>query len=149
MADQANEKIVIGASAQACFDVICDFDAYPEWATDVKSVSVDRHDGDGRGGMVSFRAAAMGRSANYSLEYFYGTDPLRVAWRLVTGDVIRRLDGRYVFNPLDDNQTEVDYALEVELAMPVPGFVKRRAETRIIRTALDDLRRRVEGTLVS
>jgi len=149
MADQANEKIVIGASAQACFDVICDFESYPEWATDVKSVKIDRRDGDGRGGMVSFRAAAMGRSANYSLEYFYGSDPLRVAWRLVTGDVIRRLDGRYVFTELDENQTEVDYVLEVELAMPVPGFVKRRAETRIIRTALDDLRRRVESTLVS
>jgi hypothetical protein len=28
--------------------------------------------------------------------------------------------------------------------MPIPGFVKRRAETRILKTALDELKARVE-----
>jgi len=147
MADQAKERIVIAAPAQACFDVICDFEHYPTWATDVKAVTVQRHDEDGRGGLVSYRAAAMGRSANYSLEYFYGTAPLRISWRLVEGDVIRRLDGSYIFSPVDAETTEVTYELEAELAMPIPGFVRRRAETRIIRTALDDLRQRVESSV--
>ena len=37
--------------------------------------------------------------------------------------------------------------VEADLVVPIPGFVKRRAETRIIRTALEDLRRRVEATV--
>ena len=41
------------------------------------------------------------------------------------------------------------YHLEADLVMPIPGFVKRRAESRIIRTALEDLRRRAESSVAS
>lgn len=125
--------------------VIIDFERYPDWATDIKSVSVQRRDDDGRGGLVSFRVAAMGRSANGTLEYYYGTNPLRVGWRLVEGDTVKRYDGRYTLVPVDESRTEVTYDLEVELAVPLPAFVRRRAEARIIRTALEDLRSRVEA----
>lgn len=147
MGDHAHETVVIEAPAKACFDVICDFASYPEWATDIKSVEVKRHDDDNRGGLVGFRAAAMGRSTTYELEYFYGSNPLRVGWRLVSGDLLKRLDGHYVFSPISDDRdrTEVQYELDAELIVPMAGFVKRRAESRIIRSALEDLRRRVES----
>ena len=38
------------------------------------------------------------------------------------------------------------YELSVDLIVPIPGFVKRRAEARIIKTALLELKSRVEGT---
>lgn len=145
MPEKASERVVVDANAAACMDVITDFERYPEWATDIKSVNVERQDDDGRGGLVSFRVAAMGRSASGTLEYFYGSNPLRVGWRLVDGDTVRRYDGRYTLMPLSDEQTEVTYDLEVELAVPLPAFVRRRAEARIIRTALEDLRNRVEA----
>ena len=68
------------------------------------------------------------------------------AWKLVSGDIVRRLDGQYVFAavPDRDDQTEVSYSLSVELAIPLPGFVKRRAEGRIMHAALDDLQARLE-----
>ena len=82
------------------------------------------------------------------LEYFYGTNPLRVSWRLAEGDLVRRLDGRYVLVPLEDDaagpRTEVTYELEVEISMPMSGFLRRRAESRILRNALEDLRSWVE-----
>lgn len=145
MPEKASERMVVDADAAACMDVITDFERYPEWATDIKSVKVERQDDDGRGGLVSFRVAAMGRSASGTLEYFYGSNPLRVGWRLVDGDTVRRYDGRYTLMPLSEGQTEVTYDLEVELAVPLPAFVRRRAEARIIRTALEDLRNRVEA----
>ena len=43
-------------------DVITDFKSYPEWAEDVKSVSVLAEDESGLGGDVRFRAAAMGQA---------------------------------------------------------------------------------------
>ena len=147
MSDHTTQRTIIDATPQQCFDVATDFGRYPEWATDVKHVSVDRVDERGRGGDVTFRAAAMGRSTTYSLRYYYGSNPLRIAWRLVEGDLTRRLDGEYEFLALGDSQTEVVYHLEVDLIVPIPGFVKRRAESRIIRTALEDLRRRVETTV--
>lgn len=154
MAERASERTVIRQTPEHIFNTIIDYAAYPTWATHVKSVDVQRIDDDGRAGLVAYRAAAMGRSAAYVLEYFYGTNPMRVSWRLAEGDLVRRLDGRYLLTPLDDDgsgpQTQVEYELEVEVSMPMPGFVRRRAETSILRTALDDLRTWVEtGTAAS
>jgi hypothetical protein len=88
----------------------------------------------------------MGHSARYVLRYDYGDAPLRMAWVLEQGDIIRRLDGEYVFEPLDGaGGTEVTYKLVVELAVPLPGFIKRRAESKIVTTALDELKRRCES----
>ena len=144
MADRANERTIIRATPQAIFEVIADYAAYPQWATHIKEVEIQRTDDDGRAGLVAYRAAAMGRSAAYVLEYFYGTNPLRVSWHLAHGDLVRRLDGRYVLVPLEEDatgpRTEVTYELEVEVSMPMPGFVRRRAESSILRTALEELR---------
>jgi ribosome-associated toxin RatA of RatAB toxin-antitoxin module len=140
MVDQATEQTTIAASPDRCFDAAIDFERYPEWASDVKMARVLSRDGDGRAVDVEFRAAAMGRSTTYTLRYFYGANPLRLAWRLQRGDLTRRLDGEYEFLPVDGDQrtTEVVYHLAVDLSVPLPGFVKRRAEARIVRTALDD-----------
>ena len=58
---------------------------------------------------------------------------------------MRRLDGEYRFEP-DGDATHVVYELEVDLIIPLPGFVKRRAEHKIMHTALDELRAHVERT---
>lgn len=147
MFEQATKSTIIEAPPQRCFEVVCDYESYPEWAPEVKQVEVLRRDTDGRAGLVSFQAAAMGRSTTYLLEYFYGTNPLRVSWRLVKGDLTKRLDGEYSFHSIQDapDRTEVTYHLAVQMAMPLPGFVKRRAEARIMSTALEVLRSRVEA----
>ncbi len=148
MGDRAFERTIIRDTPERIFGVITDYAAYPQWANNVKDVAVDRLDEDGLAGLVSYRAAAMGRSAAYVLEYFYGTNPLRVSWRLAEGDLVRRLDGRYVLVPLEDDatgpRTEVTYELEVDISMPMSGFLRRRAESRILRNALEDLRSWVE-----
>ncbi|MGI9622759.1 MAG: SRPBCC family protein [Acidimicrobiales bacterium] len=151
MTDHASERAIIEAPPQQCFEVAADFASYPEWASDIKHAVVSRYDEDGRGGDVAFRAAAMGRSTTYTLRYYYGSNPLRIAWKQLEGDITRKLDGEYEFLPVagEPDQTEVVYHLEAELVVPIPGFVKRRAESRIVRTALADLRRRVEATVAS
>ena len=40
--------------------------------------------------------------------------------------------------------TEVDYELTIDLAVPLPGFVKRRAEDKIVKSALHRFKLRVE-----
>ena len=145
MTDQATERTTIDAPPDEVFAVAVDIERYPEWARDVKEAVVAERDGEGRPARVAFRAAAMGHSARYVLRYDYGDAPLRIGWVLEQGDIVRRLDGEYVFEP-DDGKggTEVTYRLVVELAVPLPGFIKRRAESKIMTTALDELKRRCE-----
>jgi ribosome-associated toxin RatA of RatAB toxin-antitoxin module len=151
MTDHASQRAIIDASPEQCFEVASNFASYPEWASDIKHAEVQRLDDDGRGGDVTFRAAAMGRSTTYTLRYYYGSNPLRIAWKQLEGDITSKLDGEYEFLTVGDNpaQTEVVYHLEALLVVPIPGFVKRRAESRIIRTALEDLRQRVEATVTT
>jgi uncharacterized membrane protein len=144
--DQATQQMVIGASPQRIWDVLTDFDDYPTWAHDLKSATVVDRDNEGRPRDVAFRAAAMGRSTSYTLRYDYGQAPDVLAWRLVQGDITRKLDGSYELRAVDGDpdSTEVTYHLEVDLMVPLPGFVKRRAEARIVHTALRQLRDHLE-----
>jgi uncharacterized membrane protein len=149
VAEQAKEEITIEAPVEECFATLTDFERYPEWAGDLKEAKVIERDRDGRALVVEFRAAAMGRSTTYRLRYDYSGAPNRLGWQLDSGDIERELDGAYVLKPSerDPNTTEVSYELAIDLIMPIPGFVKRRAEARILKTALDELKARVERGL--
>lgn len=145
MADSATQTMEIAASPERILEVLLDFDAYPAWARDLKGVTVESRDDQGRGAVVTFRAAAMGRSTSYTLRYDHGDDG-RLSWDLLRGDIMRRLDGSYLLEPVNGSpdRTKVTYHLDVDLIVPLPGFVKRRAESKIIHTALRELRAHVE-----
>jgi ribosome-associated toxin RatA of RatAB toxin-antitoxin module len=145
VADFATERMIVRASPETCYEVVVDFERYPEWATDIKQVEVSERDDSGRAAVVSFRAAAFGRSTSYTLSYDYAGAPQELTWVQTRGDLTSRLDGAYVFEPTVDGDTEVVYRLVVELKVPIPGFVKRRAEGRIMQTALKNLKARVES----
>lgn len=148
MPDKARETVVINAPVQACFDTLVDFERYPEWAGDLKQADVVEREASGRAAVVEFRAAAMGRSTTYRLRYDYAGAPNRLAWVLESGDLERELDGAYQLHESagDPGRTEVVYELSVDLVLPIPGFVKRRAEARIIKTALADLKHLIESS---
>ena len=143
--EQTTERTHIEASPQRCWDIAVDFDRYPSWASDVKEVTVVERDDEGRGTQVEFRAAAMGRSVTYTLAYDYADAPHSFSWSLLKGDLMRRLDGAYTFDA-DGDGTRVTYDLTVDLALPLPGMVKRRAQGRIVGNALKELKRIVEAS---
>lgn len=147
MAEQARETTTVNAPLERVFEVLVDFERYPEWVGDLKQAVVVERDDQGRALEVEFRAAAMGRSTTYRLRYDYGGAPRRLSWWLAQGDIERELDGTYVLQPFDgdDSRTELIYELAVDLILPIPGFVKRRAESRIMKAALEDLRLRAEA----
>lgn len=143
MEEQVAERMIIRTSREQCFDILTDFERYPEWAADIKAVTVAERDLQGRPTRVKFRAAAFGRSTSYTLAYDYSRAPAVLSWVQVAGDITRRLDGTYTLESAGD-ETEVAYQLTVELKVPLPGFVKRRTEGRIKVTALKDLKARAE-----
>jgi uncharacterized membrane protein len=144
MTDTASERIRVDAPADRCYDVAVDFESYPEWVRDVKEAKILETDDEGRGTMVEFRAAALGKSIRYVLEYDYAASPEAFSWRFVEGDMLRRLDGTYRFEP-DGDSTRVHYDLAVELAVPLPGLLKRRAAGLIMGGALKELKKQVEA----
>ena len=149
MAEQATEHMVVSAPPEQCFAVVSDVERYPEWAADVKEVIVRRRDDEGRPLEVTFRVGAFGRSSSNTLAYDYSAAPGTLAWQQTTGDLTSKYDGTYRFEPAGEGATEVTYTLEVELRVPLPGFIKRRAQSRIMHTALEELKARVESSLTT
>ena len=146
MAEQATERMVMAATPARCFEVSSDIGAYPQWAADIKEVTIDERDEQGRPELVTFRAAAFGRSTSYTLAYDYSRAPKVLSWVQTRGDITSKLDGSYIFEPNGDGGTEVTYHLEVEMKVPLPGFIKMRAQSRIMSIALRELKARVEST---
>jgi ribosome-associated toxin RatA of RatAB toxin-antitoxin module len=146
MGDSARQTITIAAPPSRCFEVATDFERYPEWTHDVKEAVVIERDDEGRPIDVEFRASALGRSTHYTLHYDYADAPARLAWKLVKGDIMRACDGSYRFTPstTEAGATDVVYELAIELVVPLPGFVKRRAEVRILNT-VKELKARAES----
>jgi uncharacterized membrane protein len=132
MAETATEMITIAAPPDQVWAIATDLERYPEWAHDVKDVVITSRDGEGRPSDVEFRTSALGRSTHYTLRYDYANAPNALAWTMVKGDIQRSIEGAYRFEPADDGGTLVHYDLAIELVVPLPGFVKRRAERRIL-----------------
>jgi ribosome-associated toxin RatA of RatAB toxin-antitoxin module len=141
--DRASSSIVIAADKAAIMSVIADFEAYPEWSTAIKSVTVDEVGSDGRGTQATFTLDAGVLKDTYTLAYNWDGDE-KVDWHLVKGRALKSQEGTYRLSEVAAG-TEVTYQLAVELNVPMLGMFKRKAEKMIMDTALKGLKKRVEA----
>ena len=133
MAETATETITIAAPLDKVWSIAIDLEKYPEWTHDVKDVVISSRDDEGRPSHVEFRTSALGRSTHYTLSYDYRRGTQRAG--LDDGEGRHpTLDRRRVQVPAHAARvsTYVEYDLAIELVVPLPGFVKRRAERRIL-----------------
>jgi carbon monoxide dehydrogenase subunit G len=144
MAEQTEGSTEIDAEPGEIMKVIADFETYPEWVDGIKSAEVRERDDDGRATQVAYEFSAMGFSATYTLRYEYEDDDRGVGWTTEEASgAVKDITGSYDLEPLNGD-TKVTYRLAVELGVPVPGFLKRRADRTAINTALEGLKKRVE-----
>lgn len=139
------QSIEVSADAQIVYEVALDLDAYPEWATGVKEVEIDEEDEFGRPTKASFVADAMIKEIAYTLLYRYDLEN-GFSWSAEPGADITAMEGSYKFTTMEDGATEVLYALKVEPAFTVPGFLRRQAEKQIVSNALRGLKKRAESS---
>jgi ribosome-associated toxin RatA of RatAB toxin-antitoxin module len=143
MADQSTQSIVIDAPPAKILQVIADFPAYPQWAGSVKTCEVVQAGSGERARQVHFVISAGAIRDDYVLEYDWHGDEA-VSWHLVRGQMQKSQNGSYTLEP-QGASTKVTYTLTVDLAVPMLGMLKRKAEKVIMDTALKELKKRVEG----
>lgn len=145
MADQSTQSIEVDAPPEQIMAVIADLPAYPEWAKAVQQTEVLGTDEHGRATQVRFTLDSGPVKDVYTLEYDWADDGLSVSWHLVKGQMQKAQNGRYELEPLGGDRTKVTYTLAVELALPMIGMLRRKAEKMIMDTALKELKKRVEA----
>jgi ribosome-associated toxin RatA of RatAB toxin-antitoxin module len=143
MADTVKDSIDVSATTEEIFDVATDLDSYPEWNDNIKEVEVRARDDEGRPLEVWMKVDAKLKIVQYTLGYDYTGAPGSFSWHLLEGDV-KEMEGSYSFDEFED-VTEVTYEMKVDPGFPIPGFLKRQAEKQIARSALEDLKKRVES----
>lgn len=144
MADRTSASITINASVPEVMAVIADFPAYPGWAEGIAAAEVLSTAEDGRAEQVRMTLEAGPINDTYVLAYDWRGDSA-VHWSLAEpGTMLTGMTGAYRLTPCEGG-SEVTYELAVDVRIPMIGMVRRKAEKRIIETALKGLKRRVEA----
>ncbi len=155
MSDRATSSIerraastTVQATVDECYAVGVDVVSYPTWIESLAAVEIESTDDNGNPDRVRFEASALGRRSSYVLAYDLRERPAVIGWTLVSGDMARAIEGAYRFDDVSEVEgepiTRVDYELSIDLAVPLPGFVKRRAEDKIMEAALRRFKMEVE-----
>lgn len=147
MADRTESSILVAADPAAVLKVVADFADYPSWAGAVRSTEVLSTGPGGYPEQVRFTLDAGAIRDTYVLAYGWDVDgdgQGEVSWSLVEATVVKAMDGAYRL-AAEAGGTRVTYTLFVDLRVPMLGMLRRKAEKVIIDTALNELKKRVEG----
>lgn len=143
MGEQVQAQTTIAAPIDTVWEVITDLATYPQWTEGVLETEVLEANDDGSPHRGRFKVDAKVSEITYVIEYAY--EDYDISWHLVEGDTISQLDGRYELAVDDDDNTVVDYRLEVDVDLPLPGFLKKRAAKTILQQGLDGLKSQAES----
>jgi ribosome-associated toxin RatA of RatAB toxin-antitoxin module len=144
VAEKTAQTIYIDADPGTVMDVIADIGSYPEWITEYKEVEVLEADAEGYPKVARLVLDATVLKDTLVLSYEWPKDRGSVRWSLVSSSLLRSLDGVYRLAPKGSG-TGVTYELTLDMAIPMIGLLKRKAERRLIDSALKDLKKRVEA----
>jgi uncharacterized membrane protein len=144
----AEHSVEIAAPIETCFAAIIDYETFPKWQGAVVDTEVLDWDKKGRGKRVRLFVDAKVRKVDYTLDYSYD-EPERIEWDFVEGNGINDADGHYLFEDLGGGRTRATYKLGLEVGIPLPGPVARRAHKSTLKGSVDDLKREAERRAAS
>jgi uncharacterized membrane protein len=140
--ERVSDSTTIAAPIDTVWEVITDLETYPEWTEGVLETAVESTTDEGYPDRARFRVDARVAEIAYTIRYSY--EDYDVSWELVEGETVTRLDGSYELSQVDDG-THVRYRLTVDVDLPVPGFLKKRAARTILEQGLNGLKQRAEA----
>jgi ribosome-associated toxin RatA of RatAB toxin-antitoxin module len=144
VADKTSQTIYIDADPSTVMDVIADIGSYPDWIAEYQETEVLQIDADGYPKTARLVLDASVLKDTMVFAYVWPADRKSVTWSLVSSSLLKALEGVYRLVPKGSG-TEVTYELSVDLVIPMIGLLKRKAERRLIDSALKDLKKRVEA----
>ena len=144
----AEHTVEIAAPIETCFAAIIDYETFPSWQGAVVDAEVLDWDSKGRGKRVRLFIDAKVRKVDYTLDYSYD-EPTRIEWDFVEGNGINGADGHYIFEELGTDRTRATYKLGLEVGIPLPGPVARRAHRSTLKGSVEDLKKEAERRAAS
>jgi ribosome-associated toxin RatA of RatAB toxin-antitoxin module len=140
MATKDSREVVIEATPEQILDVIADVEATPSWSPQYQKAEILERFADGRPKQVKMTVKAAGLTDEQVIEYTWGDNEVR--WTLVSATQLKAQDAGYRLTP-DGDKTRVRFDIEIDLSVPLPGFIIKRTMKGGVETATDGLRKQV------
>ncbi|MBV70764.1 MAG: cyclase [Myxococcales bacterium] len=119
--NSASQDIVINVPPSQFFDVIADYERYPEILPEMESARIIKREHGEVHAQFTFNLI---KRVSYTLA-MVETPPHRLEWRLVEGPLAKN-SGSWQLTPMGDNQTLAEYSIDLSLGIFVPKAVINR-----------------------
>jgi coenzyme Q-binding protein COQ10 len=116
---KANRTETFDVNINKLYDVIIDYASYPEFVDGVSEIEVLEQ---------TDTSAKVKYSLNLIKKFTYILSmtmekPNKVSWTLDSGDIFKTNSGSWELNEVSENETEVNYSLEVDFKILAPKMI--------------------------
>lgn len=133
-------SIEIEAPIKTVFEVISDFEAYPEFLPETKEVTIEKK--SGKNLRVSF-AINLIKKIRYTLDIKLNP-PNGLTWELVEGDLMKSNVGKWKLKESKKGVTEAVYEIDMNLGAMVPKAISNKLIGTNLPTMMKQFKERAE-----
>jgi coenzyme Q-binding protein COQ10 len=137
----ATRSIVIDATAERVFDIIADYERYPEFLSEVKSIRISGRQGNQVD--IHYEVEVVKR-LRYTLQ-MQEDRPRGVRWTFVEGEVMRDNHGSWSLEATPDGKTRATYHIEMTLGPFVPRTLVTALVDSSLPKMLESFKKRAEA----
>jgi ribosome-associated toxin RatA of RatAB toxin-antitoxin module len=139
---QASRSVTINVPPEKLFEVIVDYEKYPEFLPEVKKVHVNA--GQGSIKEVTYTVDIKAKVITYTLKHT-AEKPAKVAWTMIKGEMMKGNDGAWTLKPgAQPGTTEATYNIDLKLSSLVPGFIEKALAEQSLPGLLANFKARAE-----
>jgi len=133
---------LVSATPEKTFATMTDFERLPDWQGPLERCQVLTRNSDGLAEDVEYEIDAKVRRVTYRLRHSY-RPPHEIGSEYLGGD-FDCFEGRWTFAAAGEGSTEARFDLRIDPGLPIPGRLQRLLNDRVLKSAVRDLRRRLE-----
>ena len=137
----ATRSIEINTSADVLYDVITDYERYPEFLSDMESARVIRSDGENA--HVEFTLNLIKR-ITYTLD-LKGQRPNGLRWTLEKAKMFRHNQGSWEIEELGTDRVRATYSIDIGFFVLVPRSISNRLVGSSLPATLEAFKQRAES----
>ncbi|WNZ59157.1 SRPBCC family protein [Myxococcus sp. MxC21-1] len=137
----ASRTIIVNAPIEKVFDVITQYERYPEFLSEVKGIRTENRKGNTVD--VHYKVDVV-KTINYSI-HVTEERPTRMSWSYIKGEFMKDNQGSWVLEPEGEGRTKATYTVEMALGALVPKSVVSALVETSLPKMLDAFKRRFEA----
>ncbi|MDO8528223.1 MAG: SRPBCC family protein [Deltaproteobacteria bacterium] len=136
-----HQSISIKAPIEIVYDCVTDFESYPKFLPETKTVKIAWC--DDKKMEVAFKVNLI-KDISYTL--LFELDPTReVHWKLKTGDFMKSNNGSWIMKAKGDHLTEAVYSIDIGFGLWVPQAITQTLIEKSLPLTLKRFKKRAES----